>query len=415
MVGAALLLCAGLTEGAIAAHEIKQLPGASSLNSRHFSGFMPTADGRFTHYWFIESENDPSNDPITLWVQGGPGGSSMIGLFTEIGPFVLNDQSGAVPDGDAPTLFRNEHTWTKNSSVIFWESPAPVGFSYCSGVAECPAWNDTTCAAENFLFLRNFFSGYSEYSTNPFFLFGESYAGVYIPTLVEQIMQHEQNGGTVPFRLEGFGIGNGCTGTDVGPCSPGRPQNTIEMLHQHTLVSERTYADLTDACADSQALTTPSAECVQLLKKASDEAGPYYTYNVYEDCPGDARTTFLGFWCGRQTKDYPECKHEETIPGAVPVWGQKRLGIEYDGPLNRKDQFDMAAAGENQGGGGQQQKFAVEASIEANEAANPGWVRAANGFVSSLDYCGGEDMIKTYLSLPAVQEAIHTTAANRVC
>jgi hypothetical protein len=123
-------------------------------------------------------------------------------------------------------------------------------------------------------------------------------------------MLHEMNGVTLPFRLEGFGIGNGCTGTDVGTCSPGRPQNTIEMLHQHSMLSERTYLQLTDACADSQALTTASAECASLIEKASNEIGPYYTYDVYEDCAGDATTTFLGSWCGRQTKSYPECKHE---------------------------------------------------------------------------------------------------------
>ena len=79
---AVLLLCIHGAEAAIAAHEVHSLPGhAGPLASRHFSGFIPTADGRFTHYWLIESENDPKNDPITLWVQGGPGGSSMEGFF----------------------------------------------------------------------------------------------------------------------------------------------------------------------------------------------------------------------------------------------------------------------------------------------------------------------------------------------
>jgi carboxypeptidase C (cathepsin A) len=148
---------------------------ASSLNSKHYSGLISTRDGRFAHYWLVESENDPQNDPITLWVQGGPGGSSMIGLFTKIGPFVLNQQSAQSPAGAAPKLFRNDYTWTKNSTVLFWESPAPVGFSYCSN-GKCPAWNDTSCAEENFCLPSKLLHHlYSEFSSNPFYLFGESY------------------------------------------------------------------------------------------------------------------------------------------------------------------------------------------------------------------------------------------------
>ena len=106
--------------------------------------------------------------------------------------------------------------------------------------------------------MQHFFEAYSEYSKNPFYLFGESYAGVYIPTVVEEIMRHDD--GSLPFNLQGFGIGNGCTGTDVGPCSPGRPANTLEMLFQHSLMSQHTHGEITTACADSQALTTPSEE-----------------------------------------------------------------------------------------------------------------------------------------------------------
>ena len=73
--------------------------------------------------------------------------------------------------------------------------------------------------------------------------------------------------------------GAGCTGTDVGTCSPGRAVYTLEQLYSQSMISQKTHAAIEIACADSLAFTQANAECQQLLLLAGKEAGPYDNYN----------------------------------------------------------------------------------------------------------------------------------------
>ena len=75
LVGTALALPVG--------DEVKSLPGwPGELPSKMYSGYIDVGENltHHIHYVFVESTNDPSNDPVVLWVQGGPGGSSLEGM-----------------------------------------------------------------------------------------------------------------------------------------------------------------------------------------------------------------------------------------------------------------------------------------------------------------------------------------------
>ncbi|CAK5131610.1 unnamed protein product [Meloidogyne enterolobii] len=71
---------------------------------------------------FVESQGNPGTDPLVLWLNGGPGCSSLGGLFEELGPYLINK--------DGKTLRLNPYSWNNYASIIFLESPAGVGFSY---------------------------------------------------------------------------------------------------------------------------------------------------------------------------------------------------------------------------------------------------------------------------------------------
>lgn len=79
--------------------------------------------GRHLHYVLAQSQRDPKNDPLIVWFNGGPGCSSMLGFLQEHGPFKMEDED---------TKFqKNDWSWNKEANMLYIESPAGVGYSYC--------------------------------------------------------------------------------------------------------------------------------------------------------------------------------------------------------------------------------------------------------------------------------------------
>ena len=62
---------------------VTKLPGLNQeINFKQYSGFLKADDksetNRFFHYWFVESQSNPSSDPMVLWLNGGPGKSYLL-------------------------------------------------------------------------------------------------------------------------------------------------------------------------------------------------------------------------------------------------------------------------------------------------------------------------------------------------
>ena len=165
----------GEIHAAPAEHRVDWLPGwDSELPSQMYSGYIDAGSdcqesscySMKEHYIFVESENDPTKDPVVLWTNGGPGASSLYGLFVELGPFFLSDKSLTTEYHNltgVPSLFRNRYGWSRFANLLIINSPPPVGFSYCDPVGptgdgySCGYWNDTRTAKHNLNFLKNWF------------------------------------------------------------------------------------------------------------------------------------------------------------------------------------------------------------------------------------------------------------------
>uniref|UniRef100_A0A023GNB7 Carboxypeptidase n=1 Tax=Amblyomma triste TaxID=251400 RepID=A0A023GNB7_AMBTT len=168
-----------------------------------YSGYItvnPTLNSNL-FFWFVPSLSDPENAPVILWMQGGPGTSSLLGLFKEHGPYDLSE------DG-TQAKFR-ELTWTKRYSMLYVDQPVGTGYSFTDSDAGY-ARNQTDVGRDLLEFVQQFFTLFGELAQNEFYISGESYAGKYVPTLGAAL--HE-NADTmrVKINFRGIAFGNGIT------------------------------------------------------------------------------------------------------------------------------------------------------------------------------------------------------------
>ncbi|KAK4575048.1 hypothetical protein LTR86_000900 [Recurvomyces mirabilis] len=162
---------------------------------KQYSGYLDNEeDDKHLFYWFFESRNDPKNDPVLLWLNGGPGCSSLTGLFMELGPSSVNKKG---------ELVFNPSSWNANASVIFLDQPVNVGYSYSSGTVS----NTVAAGKDVYALLTLFFKQFPEYAHQDFHISGESYAGHYIPVFASEILSHKKRN----INLQSVLIGNGLT------------------------------------------------------------------------------------------------------------------------------------------------------------------------------------------------------------
>ncbi|KAF7373349.1 Carboxypeptidase [Mycena sanguinolenta] len=145
-------------------------PELCDTSVKQYSGYLDIANDKHLFFWFFESRNAPSTDPLVLWLNGGPGCSSSTGLLFELGPCSIANEG-------KNTTF-NKHSWTSSANMIFLDQPVNVGFSYADGSTTVD--NSPVAGKDVYAFLELFLLRFPEYSKQPVHISGESYAGTYV-------------------------------------------------------------------------------------------------------------------------------------------------------------------------------------------------------------------------------------------
>ncbi|KAF2147725.1 secreted carboxypeptidase-like protein [Myriangium duriaei CBS 260.36] len=225
-----------------------------SLNEKHENQSYPIN----TFFWFFESRNDPQNAPLAIWLNGGPGGSSLIGALSENGPCFVNE--------DSNSTYLNPWSWNNHVNILYIDQPVQVGFSYdiltnitknLASADETGEGNDVqilpvevdvpeqnatflvgTSGSQNVQFTANstqhaatalwhfaqtWFEEFPSYKPNDnrISIYGESYGGRYVPQIIDLFLKQNEKirsgeistPGAHYIHLDTMGIINGCIDT----------------------------------------------------------------------------------------------------------------------------------------------------------------------------------------------------------
>ncbi|KAK8693028.1 hypothetical protein V6N13_070627 [Hibiscus sabdariffa] len=230
-----LELCFVIKIESFLADKIVRLPGQpSNLSFQQFSGYVPVdyKKHKALFYYFVEAETDPSSKPLVLWLNGGPGCSSLgVGAFSENGPFR--------PNGEV--LVRNYYSWNREANMLYLETPIGVGFSYATNSSSYVAVDDET-------------------------------TGHYIPQLAKLMVEFNKKQNL--FNLKGIALGNPVLefATDFN--------SRAEYFWSHGLISDSTYKAFTSVCNYSRYVSeyyrdSVSPSCSKVMSQVSRETSKF--------------------------------------------------------------------------------------------------------------------------------------------
>ncbi|KAL8949071.1 MAG: hypothetical protein Q9222_004796 [Ikaeria aurantiellina] len=153
-------------------------------------------------FWFFEARSNPTTAPLATWFNGGPGCSSMIGLFQENGPCHF------VNGASTPSL--NQYSWNSYANMLYIDQPIGVGFSYGTDSVT----STVTAAPYVWKLLQAFYTQFPQYENRDFGIFTESYGGHYGPEFADYFEQQNAAiaSGSVTghnIKLVALGVNNG--------------------------------------------------------------------------------------------------------------------------------------------------------------------------------------------------------------
>jgi len=254
-----------------AADKIIALPGQpEGVDFNQYGGYVTVDEenGRALFYYLAEAPSGAAEKPLVLWLNGGPGCSSLgYGAMQELGPFRVSE--------DNKTLSRNVNAWNNVANVIFLESPAGVGFSYSNTSSDYDLSGDERTADDAYVFLVKWLERFPEYKDRAFYISGESFAGHYVPELAATILLHNTYNNRTIVNLQGVLVGNPYLDENRNI------KGQLDYFWTHAVMSDEVYANVSKNCNFDRAVETPSEEAACSGALDGFQVGYIDGYNIY--------------------------------------------------------------------------------------------------------------------------------------
>ncbi|KAL4788087.1 Alpha/Beta hydrolase protein [Aspergillus varians] len=340
-----------------------------------------------TFFWFFESRNDPRNAPLSIWINGGPGSSSMIGLMQENGPCRVNVDSNSTEI--------NPWSWNNYANMLYIDQPNQVGFSYdvatngtydqltgeldVSGFSTVPEQNNTfyvgtfpslnASSAANttqnsaralWHFAQTWFSEFPAYKPHDdrVSIWTESYGGRYGPSFTAFFQEQNEkiaNGSlTAPgeshyIHLDTLGIINGCV--DLLVQAPLYPEMAYNNTYGIEAINETQYEQALHAWSKPGGCKDLITECRSLAAEGDPHMyGNNKTVNsACQKADAYCSNNVEGPYIVSSGRGYYDISHFDPDPYPPPYylgylsqhWVQDALGV----PINFTESIDSVYMG----------------------------------------------------------------------
>ncbi|KAI4377684.1 hypothetical protein MLD38_015271 [Melastoma candidum] len=228
-------------------------------------------------YYFVESQRSPSQDPLLLWLAGGPGCSALSAFFYGNGPLAFTYVSS---NGSLPTLHLNPFTWTQGLNVLYVDAPVGTGFSY-STTEENYFTDDYKSAYETYEFLQKWLTDHPQYQTNVLYIGGDTYSGITLPITVQKIFDGNDAGVKPLMKLRGYVLGNPNTDDYIDGNA------RVPFARRLTLISDELYEDAKESCGGNYVeISSNNTACVQDMDEINELLQQINMFQVLEPiCP----------------------------------------------------------------------------------------------------------------------------------
>ena len=246
--------------------ELFIFPDVGVPQNRMFSGYLDIGNKKQLHYVLAESENDSRNDPLFIWLEGGPGCSSLSGIIDGMGSYSF-DENGKTS--------KNKNTWQKLANILYLESPSGVGFSKHGDSFKS---NDILSSIENYNALMKFFELFEDYKGKDLYIGGSSYGGIYAPYLASKILDHNFYAPKdKEIKLKGVILSN-----PVVDWSIEGESEMIEHAYSFNLYTPKQRENYLESCINKEFIN--KSDCKKAKESIYDSIKGTNVYDVKGDC-----------------------------------------------------------------------------------------------------------------------------------
>lgn len=341
-----------------------------------------------TFFWFFEARHDPKNAPLSIWMNGGPGSSSMIGLMQENGPCIVN--------ADSNSTELNPWSWNNYVNMLYIDQPNQVGFSYdvatngtfdqiasawdvskwkhgvpeqnntfyvgttASGKSSAAANSTEDAARSLWHFAQTWFSEFPEYKPNDdrVSIWTESYGGRYGPSFSAFFQEQNEKiknktltaaGESHYIHLDTLGIINGCV--DLLIQEPSYPLFAYNNTYGLETINKTAYAQAMHAWSRPGGCKDQIKHCRVLAAEGDPQMhGNNETVNKVCKKAGDfCSNNVEGPYVNYADRGYYDITHKNPDPFPPNYflgflnqhWVQGALGV----PINFTESIDSVYQG----------------------------------------------------------------------